>query len=69
MRKVNIKLETRKNWNEITFSSVGYITKIVKIAPGTKELNVQLRSSDVLLEEVVVKPKKEKYSRKNNAGR
>ncbi len=64
--KGEYQIETRKNWNEITFSSVGYITKVIKIAPGTKELNVQLRSSDVLLEEVVVKPKKEKYSRKNN---
>lgn len=64
--KGEYQIEARKNWNEITFSSVGYITKVVKIAPGTKELNVQLRSSDVLLEEVVVKPKKEKYSRKNN---
>ncbi len=64
--KGEYQIEARKNWNEITFSSVGYITKVVKIAPGTKELNVQLRSSDVLLEEVVVKPQKEKYSRKNN---
>ena len=29
-------------------------------------LNVKLQSDDIMLSEVVVKPKKEKYSRKNN---
>ena len=45
---------------------MGYITKKVKIPAGAKELNVVLSPDDVMLEEVVVKPKKEKYSRKNN---
>lgn len=60
------QIETRKGWNEVTFSAVGYITKVIKIAPGTKELNVQLMPNDIMLDEVIVKPKKEKYSRKNN---
>ena len=60
------QVETRKGWNELTFSAIGYITKKVKFAPGTKELNVALAPADVMLSEVVVKPKKEKYSRKNN---
>ncbi len=60
------QIETRRGWNEITFSAIGYNTKIVKIQPDTKELNVQLSSSDVLLDEVVVKPKRERYSRKDN---
>ena len=60
------QVETRKGWNELTFSAVGYITKKVKIPAGAKELNVVLSPDDVMLEEVVVKPKKEKYSRKNN---
>ena len=38
----------------------------MKFAPGTKVLNVALAPADVMLSEVVVKPKKEKYSRKNN---
>ena len=29
-------------------------------------LNVKLQSDDIMLSEVVVKPQKEKYSRKNN---
>ena len=60
------QVETRKGWNELTFSAIGYITKKVKFAPGTKVLNVALAPADVMLSEVVVKPKKEKYSRKNN---
>lgn len=60
-------VETRKGWNKLTFSAVGYVTKVVNILPGvTKTMNVKMRPDDIMLEEVVVKPKKEKYSRKNN---
>lgn len=61
------KVETRKGWNKLTFSAVGYVTKVVNIIPGvTKNLNVRIRPDDIMLDEVVVKPKREKYSRKNN---
>ena len=60
------QVETRKGWDELTFSAVGYITKKVKLKPGTRVLNVKLQSDDSMLSEGVVKPKKEKYSRKNN---
>lgn len=61
------KVETRKGWNKLTFSAVGYVTKVVNIIPGvTKNLNVRMRPGDIMLDEVVVKPKREKYSRKNN---
>ncbi|MDO4181909.1 MAG: carboxypeptidase-like regulatory domain-containing protein, partial [Bacteroidales bacterium] len=60
-------IETRNEWNAITFSAVGYVTKVIKIIPGvTKTLNVKMRPDDIVLDEVVVKPKREKYSRKNN---
>lgn len=63
----NYKVETRKSWNKLTFSAVGYVTKVVNIIPGvTKNLNVRMRPDDIMLDEVVVKPKREKYSRKNN---
>lgn len=64
--KGEYQIETHRGWNEITFSSIGYITKVIKIAPGTKVLNVKLKPSDMMLDEVVVKPQKEKYTRKNN---
>ena len=61
----NYKVETRKGWNKLTFSAVGYVTKVVNIIPGvTKNLNVRMRPDDIMLDEVVVKPKREKYSRK-----
>ena len=63
----NYKVETRKGWNKLTFSAVGYVTKVLNIIPGvTKNLNVRMRPDDIMLDEVVVKPKREKYSRKNN---
>lgn len=63
----NYKVETRKGWNKLTFSAVGYVTKVVNIIPGvTKNLNVRMRPDDIMLDEVVVKPKREKYSRKKN---
>ncbi len=54
-----------EGWNELTFSMVGYTTQVIKIDSNTKKLNVKLKS-DLILDEVIVKPKKEKYSRKNN---
>ena len=61
------KVETRKGWNKLTFSAVGYVTKVVNIIPGvTKNMNVKMKPDDIMLDEVVVKPKREKYSRKNN---
>jgi hypothetical protein len=59
-------IETRKGWNVVTFSSIGYKTKKVTIQPGQHVLNVKLSSDDVMLAEVVVKPKKERYTKKNN---
>lgn len=60
-------VETRKGWNYLTFSAVGYEKKVLPIVPGvTKQLDVKLAPSDIVLNEVIVKPKREKYSRKNN---
>ena len=53
-------------WGALTFSSVGYQTKVVPISVNTKVLDVKLKSLDHTLDEVVVRPKREKYSRKNN---
>lgn len=60
------QVETRNGWNELTFSTIGYVTKKIKFAPGTKVLNVQMVTDDIMLSEVTIKPQKEKYSRKNN---
>lgn len=61
------EVATRTGWNKLTFSVVGYNKKNVPIATGTtSNLNVKLSSSDIQLKEVIIKPKREKYSRKNN---
>ena len=60
------QVETRKGWNELTISAIGYITKKVHLNPDTKTLNVKLVPDNIMLSEVVVKPKREKYSRKDN---
>ena len=53
-------------WKELTFSSVGYKTKVVPISVSTQTLDVKMHSLDHTLDEVVVRPRREKYSRKNN---
>ena len=45
------QVETRKGWNELTFSAIGYITKKVKFAPGMKVLNVALAPAEVFAQE------------------
>ena len=55
---------TQKPGSKLTFSMVGYTTQIIKISERTKKLNVRMRPQ--MLTEVVVKNKKQKYSRKNN---
>ena len=60
------KLEARKNGGTLIFSAIGYISKTVKVGSGNQTVNVKLSTDNVLIDEVVVKPKKDKYSRKNN---
>lgn len=51
----------------LTFSAIGYNTTTRKIKYGTDQtINIAMVPADFKLDEVVVKPQKEKYSRKNN---
>ena len=52
-------------WTKLTFSMVGYATEVRNVSANTKKLDVKMKP-DLVLDEVIVKPKKEKYSRKNN---
>ena len=55
-----------EGWN-ITFSAVGYKSRIVQIGPKTKaRLNIKLKPDHQQLAEVTVKAKRGRYSRKNN---
>ncbi len=63
----NYTVESRVGLNELTFSFVGYKTKVVKVRAGYfQTLNVEVESDDVVLQEVTIKPRRERYSRKNN---
>ena len=53
-------------WKNLSFSSVGYSVKVVPITQKTTKLTVSLKPLEYTLDEVVVKARREKYSRKNN---
>ena len=54
----------QKPGSKLTFSMVGYATQVVKVSERTRKINVKMRPQ--MLSEVVVRKKKQKYSRKNN---
>lgn len=59
-------IDAHPEWKEFSCSSIGYTSKVVKIVPGKNFYEIKLAPDNVMLTEVVVKPRKEKYSRKNN---
>lgn len=60
-------LTTSSKSKEIEVSYLGYITKSLNVAPGRKyNFTVELVPTSINLNEVVVKPKKEKYKKKEN---
>lgn len=60
------RLNMRPGVDELVVSYVGYVTRTIRVKPGTTTLDILLQPDNILLQEVVIKPKKEKYSRKNN---
>jgi hypothetical protein len=60
------KIGRHEGWN-ITFSAVGYKTRIIPVTNKTKaRLNIKLKPDKQMLAEVTVKAKRGRYSRKNN---
>lgn len=63
----NYNVESRPEWNKLTFSAIGYRTHVEKIRGGRSlKVNVALMPDDVLLEQVTIRPEKKKYKRKHN---
>ena len=57
----------RHNGWELTFSSVGFQPQTIKVGPGTpSHLKIVLKEDSRSIGEVVIKQKRERYSRKNN---
>ena len=61
-------LQNDKGYTTLVISSMGYTEKEIKLKSGKNNagLAIMLRPTSYELTEVVVKPKREKYSRKNN---
>ena len=60
-------VSVRDNFLNVRFSTLGYREKTVFVKKGAEnDLVIDLVPSDYVLKEVVVKPKKEKYSKRNN---
>ncbi|MDO4756846.1 MAG: carboxypeptidase-like regulatory domain-containing protein, partial [Parabacteroides sp.] len=54
-------------YGELVISFLGYNTQEIKIRPGkTHSFNIRLVPDGITLNEVTIKPKREKYSKKNN---
>lgn len=65
--KGNYELQTSEQVSKVQFTFLGYITEVRSIVTGqTQTVDVSLKESNKVLDEVVVKPKKEKYRNKNN---
>ncbi len=62
------KIQNDKGYSTIVVSSMGYENKEIQLRKGkdNRGLLIELRPTSYELAEVVVKPKREKYSRKNN---
>ena len=57
----------RHNGWELTFSSVGFMPQTITVGPNTpSHLKIVLKEDSRSLKEVVIKQKRERYSRKNN---
>ena len=61
-------LQNDKGYTTLVVSSMGYTEKEIQLKAGKNNaaLAIMLRPTSYELTEVVVKPKREKYSRKNN---
>ena len=60
------KIARHNGW-ELTFSSVGFMPQTITVGPNTpSHLKIVLKEDSRSLKEVVVRQKRERYSRKNN---
>lgn len=64
----NYKIERRSGnqWQQLTFSAIGYRTQAIKLTSSQRILNVNLVPDNIKLEEVVIRPSNEHYRRKDN---
>ena len=61
-------LQNDKGYNKLAFASLGYDTKVIDLKKGQKNdgLDIKIHPTAFEISEVIVKPKREKYTRKDN---
>ncbi|MDR1160904.1 MAG: DUF5686 and carboxypeptidase regulatory-like domain-containing protein [Tannerellaceae bacterium] len=61
-------LQNDKGFTRLVISSLGYETKVIELKPGSRNdgLDVRICPTSFELTEIVIKPKRERYSRKDN---
>ncbi|RHJ87686.1 DUF5686 and carboxypeptidase-like regulatory domain-containing protein [Parabacteroides sp. AM08-6] len=63
----NFSFSARTNVRQVDFSYLGYDTKTIEVVPGKmNNLKIELVPTGIVLDDVIIKPKKEKYSKKEN---
>lgn len=61
------RLKARKDYDQVQIKAIGYEPRLIRVEAGEDaNLILKLVPVDFMLTEVVVNPKKQKYSRKNN---
>lgn len=62
----NFQIARHNGW-QLTFTSVGYVSKTINVNSGIKSnIKISLKTDNKMLKEVTIKTKRQRYSRKNN---
>ena len=65
--KGRFSIPENSEWKELTISSMGYISQVIKIKPGkTKNISIKLVPSPHQIKDIIITASKTKYSRKDN---
>ena len=60
-------IREENTWNELTVSTMGYKTQVVRLKPGQKNhLTIRLQPDPRIINEVTISARRTRYSRKNN---
>lgn len=65
--KGRFSIPEKEEWQELTISTMGYISQVIKLKPGKKNnIHIKLVPSPHQIKDIVITASKSKYSRKNN---
>lgn len=64
--KGRFSIQEHPDWKEITISSMGYVSQVIKLRPGKKNITIKLVPSPKQITDIVITASKSKYTRKGN---